>query len=306
VKLPALLLVGGMCAGVLRFGPNVPAGPARLHEQTHLVLYGVFGLLACWLLRRRFADGALYLFVLLLAFLVSLLDEGLQAWHPARVGALEDVRLNLMSTLCGVALAALVLLLGRPPLRVGREGLVPVLRLLAIDALVLAAFVDQVHLGHAHSPPGGAVVVRSRFTAPELQARNRSWHKRQEPKGIVDPLRRGPDFYREEASWHHRRRNQALQEQDVETARREQGVLDGLYPAYVRDVEEARLEALPPPQADALRAAASEPLAPATSGPEHLITGLDRTTLWLASLMLASAALFGAELVLVRRYASAL
>ena len=117
-------------------------------------------------------DVTSLVFPALAAFMVGILDEGLQWLVPARVGELRDIMLNGVSIACG-----LVFSLGLQPV-VGEQWMPdrPGRRALALFAaagiVMLAAFFHAVHLGHEIDDPLAGVFL-SRYSAEELLARRR-------------------------------------------------------------------------------------------------------------------------------------
>jgi VanZ family protein len=297
-KFLGLVAVAAAAWAVLRFGPNVEAGSERLLEQTHLAQFGPLAVLWTVVLARRLRDGSLYLTALVFVTAVALVDELVQWWIPGRVGALEDIRLDLLAGLVGAGFAALVLHAGVVPLRPGRAGWGVTLRALAPLALLLALFVDLVHVGHAFVLDEAAVEVRSRFDRAGLEARGRRFAPAP-PGPWWRDLLLGEDFYLAEARFHHQRRNDLLAQGRRAAAWQEQLVLATLFAPYLdAQPEPARR---PPPLGERPERSVLLGQGELTTGPPQLLTGLDRAVLWLLALSLASASALGGELLLGRR-----
>ncbi len=139
--------------------------------------------------------------------MVGTLDEALQWFIPVRVGEAHDVFLNLASISCGLMLALAM----QPPrsftMRIGPESLRRIGMLSAAACLLFAAFVSEVHLGHAIDEPGIGR-FHSRYTPAQLAAlqSDRAARWKTDPPLMLRRLSQ-EDQYLDEGVWHVRRRN---------------------------------------------------------------------------------------------------
>lgn len=160
-------------------------------ELVHFVEYGfvTFMFYRVW---RHLGDISSFVLPVLAGVLVAILDEWLQWFIPARVGEARDVLLNLVAITCSLlfhaAIAAPIPFTRLRPGSATRLGTAAVAVL-----LVLAGFVDAVHLGHAISD-ARVGIFRSHYTAEELAGlageRDRAW-RRNPPMSGRAPLRAG-------------------------------------------------------------------------------------------------------------------
>jgi hypothetical protein len=183
-------------------------------ERFHLVQYGAL----TWLYYRvwhDYRDVRSLVFPALAAFMVGILDEGLQWLVPARVGEIHDVLLNAVSIACGVVFSV-----GLDPLtdaqwmpdRRGRRSLA---LFTAVAIVTLAAFFHAVHLGHDIRDAQAGDFL-SRYSAAELLEASRDRAERWK----ADPpreLRRTSieDHYLAEGVWHIQLRNEVGDQQRV-------------------------------------------------------------------------------------------
>ncbi len=211
------------------------ADPAILAvERVHFVEFGLITWLFLRVWRDR-PDASAMVAPALAAFIAGIGDEAFQWFLPARVGELADVALNAVAIGCGVIAGAAF----TPPADLGGRwsggSIQLVARLLALTAVALAAFVHLVHLGHRLEVPGiGA--FESRHTALELteldDVRGEFW------RHVAPPLVRPPRFSREdqymtEGLQHVQARNEAWARGDVETAWRENAILEHFFGAVL-------------------------------------------------------------------------
>jgi hypothetical protein len=183
-------------------------------ERFHLVEYGALTWLYYRVWHRR-GDVTSLVFPALAAFMVGIVDEGLQWLVPARVGELRDVLLNGVSIACG-----LVFSLGLEPLigerwmpdRSGRRTLAG---FAAAGIVMLAAFFHAVHLGHMITDRQTGDFL-SRYSAQELLAASRDRAVRWQAAPPRE-LRRTSieDHYLAEGAWHVQRRNEVEDPQRV-------------------------------------------------------------------------------------------
>jgi hypothetical protein len=197
-------------------------------EAFHFLEYGALAVLfhGAW---RQYSDARRLVFPLLAGLVVGILDETLQWFIPSRVGELHDVALDLAA----VGFGLLVALAVDPPPRsvttLGRQAAWRVAASSAGTLVLLAAFIQTVHVGdEIDDPEIGA--FRSRFDAATLQrfahARAQTWHN-----GLPQQSGRfvREDHYLTEALWHVAERNDAVGVGDTLTAWRENRILEEFY-----------------------------------------------------------------------------
>jgi hypothetical protein len=195
-------------------------------ERVHFVEYGVIAFLFYRAslsrrpVRRSLGEGgsrgagggtdpSIIILPLLASFMVGTLDEWLQWFIPVRVGEAHDVFLNLASISCGLMFALALQAPRSFTMRTGRESVRRISTMAAAAGLVFAAFVSEVHLGHAIDEPGIGR-FHSRYTAAELAAlqSDRAARWKTDPPLRLRRLSR-EDQYLDEGVWHVRRRNVA-------------------------------------------------------------------------------------------------
>lgn len=192
-------------------------------ERAHLLAYGGLAYSLAWAARPAGLAGSLTL-AALGACLVAVLDEFLQWWVALRVGEIRDVGLNAASSACGLLVA---LAHHRSP---GSGPLVATRRaagsLAAGVGLLLAVFVESVHLGHWQELEP-EVRFRSRFRAGKLEELSR---ERAQRWAARPPWSRSPwspeDHFLSEARAHLAHRNAARGIGDARSAMREQWILE--------------------------------------------------------------------------------
>ena len=213
----ALLLVGLLFGGTYMWATSTPWAEVNAVERVHFVEFGFIAFLfyrASLSRHRAGADGpdgdvSLIVVPMLAAFMVGTLDEWVQWFIPYRVGEAHDVFLNLAAIVCGLLFSFAL----RPPAtvswRLGAAGIRRVGTASALVWLVFAAFVSQVHLGHAIDI-GGGVAFRSHYSPEELEElqRDRAVRWQTHPPIGIGRLSQ-EDQYLDEALAHVRRRNLA-------------------------------------------------------------------------------------------------
>jgi len=175
-------------------------------ERVHFVEYGLIAYLfyRVW---NQDGDPSIVILPLLASFMVGTLDEWLQWFIPVRVGEAHDVFLNLASISCGLMFALALQPPGSFTVRTGPESLRRIGLLAAAAGLVFAAFVSQVHLGHAIDEPGIGR-FHSHYTPEQLAAlqSDRAARWKTDPPLRLRRLSQ-EDQYLDEGVWHVRRRN---------------------------------------------------------------------------------------------------
>jgi hypothetical protein len=220
------------CALVLGVGYALwtakPDPQVNAVERFHFVEYGLITLLfyKAW---RPLGDGGVVVLPIVAALTVAIVEEWFQWFIPGRVGALEDVLLNWAAILCGLLFSLGLDPPSRLTVRVGQPSRRPLGIAAATAILVFGMFFDSVHLGH-EIKDREAGSFTSIFTAPELlaQAEDRAVRWRADPP--IDRTRMArEDQYRTEGIQHVRRRNEAWAAGDVNTAWRENRILETYY-----------------------------------------------------------------------------
>lgn len=197
-------------------------------ERFHFVQYAVITLLfyKAW---RPSDDGSVLILPVLAAFIVSVCEEWLQWFIPARIGEIRDVLLNLVAIGCG-----LLFCLGLDPpvrrpllLKPGSRRHVAGLALTALA--VFGLFFHSVHLGHEIADRE-AGVFRSRYTAEQLAALSarRADEWRRNPPLTWSRLSREDQYFSEGVA-HIQQRNRLWAEGNVLAARHENLILEKYY-----------------------------------------------------------------------------
>ena len=220
----ALMAIALLFGGAYMWWTATPYADVNAVERVHFVEYGLIAFLFYRAWRYR-GDPSSLILPLLAAFTVGTCDEWLQWFIPYRVGEAHDVFINLVSIVCGLVFAVAI----HPPDTFSarlhpaswrRVGIVS-----AVVWLIFAAFVSQVHLGHAIDVPDIGQ-FKSHYSASELNTlqadRAQRW-KVQPPIGIKRLSRE--DQYLDEGLWHVRRRNGA----EVDEAWRENLILERFF-----------------------------------------------------------------------------
>lgn len=206
-------------------GSSVPAVAAV--EHFHFVQYGaITGLFyRAWRLRR---DVTSLLWPVAAAMVFGTAEEWWQWFLPARVGELADVLLNIVAIVCGLLVSVALAPLASRPGEVMRRGWWPSGAGLLVAGVVVAAFTWTVHVGHEVRGDFGSFV--SRYDAGTLRtladARRARWAT--DPPMVRRTLTR-EDQYRSEGEAHVRARNTAWDAGDVNTAWRENLILEAFY-----------------------------------------------------------------------------
>jgi VanZ family protein len=198
-----------------------------LVEAFHFVEYGFIAFLF-YRVTRRCPDVRAVVLPACASLLVGIADEWMQWLVPGRVGELHDVWLNAVAICCGLLFSVAMhppASLALPGRRSSRRTLGAAFGLLI---LVVAGFVDRVHLGYEIAD-GETGVFRSRYDAKALAAavaeRPSRWR-------LSPPAERGfahEDHYLSEGLWHVQRRNMAITAGDHWTAWNENLILEKYY-----------------------------------------------------------------------------
>lgn len=207
-------------------------------ERFHFVEYGVVALLfyRVWQPSR---DPSTIALPLLAALVVATCDEWFQWFVPVRVGELADIALDMVAVACGLLFAVGI----DPPapfsvrMKRGSSRLPGVMAAAAL--LVLAFFVQSVHLGYLVTRPDLGS-FRSKYRADQLLAlaADRTGRWRLHPPLTFARLSQ-EDQYMDEGLWHVQRRNEAWAAGDRATAWSENRILEVFFapvldtPSYV-------------------------------------------------------------------------
>jgi hypothetical protein len=216
------LLVLGVGIGVVYYRTMQPI----FIETFHFIEYGVLAALfyRAW---HRVADWSVLALPILASSIAGSADEWYQWFIPIRAGEARDVGINCLAAVAGVLFAAGV----RPPLLAPlRDGSPARLGRWAATAIVVfAVFFHTVHIGHdvVDAEIGS---FRSRFTRAELRdaARDRAVRWRRSPPVLQRRVSR-EDQYLTEGLWHVRRRDEFWTAGEIESAWRENRILETFY-----------------------------------------------------------------------------
>lgn len=206
-------------------GSSVPAVAAV--EHFHFVQYGVItGLFyRAWRLR---GDVTSLVWPVAAAMVFGTAEEWWQWFLPARVGELADVLLNIVAIVCGLLVSVALAPLESRAGDVARRGWSKSAGALLAAGVVIAAFTWTVHVGHEVRGDFGSFL--SRYDADGLlaQADERRARWAVDPPLVRRTLAR-EDQYWSEGQAHIRARNTAWDAGDVNTAWRENLILEAFY-----------------------------------------------------------------------------
>ena len=229
----ALLVVGlGLMAGQL-LGWNREDADVNAVERIHFVFYGAvtFLFFRAYRLRR---DGSVLVLTWLSAGLVALADESVQWASEVRTGELLDIGINVYAALCTLFVCVAWAGTSQTEWRLSRSSVPAIACQVAVVIVATAAFVDFAHLGYGNSDPAIGS-FRSYFTVEQLEtlsrARETQWVTN--PPGKLAPLNR-EDYFRSEAGWHVRHRQEALSDRDFYVAGKENDILEKYYAPFLR------------------------------------------------------------------------
>lgn len=210
-------------------------------ERFHFIEYGLAALLfyRVW---RPTRDPAALVLPVLAALIVATCDEWFQWYVPVRVGELADIVLDMVAVVCGLLFAAAI----DPPApfiaRMHRGGFKVAGVMASVALIVLAVFLQSVHMGYLVSRPDFGS-FRSKYRAEQLLAlaADRETRWRTHPPLTFSRYSQ-EDQYMDEALWHVRRRNDAWAAGDRATAWNENRILEVFFapvldtPSYVSKV----------------------------------------------------------------------
>jgi len=208
-------------------------------ERFHFIEYGLITLLfyRAW---RPLGDAGVIVLPILAGLAVGTCDEWFQWFIPARIGELRDVFLNLAAIVSGLLFSLGFDPPDRVPRSFSRRSLRQVAGVALLTTVLLAAFVDCVHVGHAITDPGIGT-FKSIYTSAELDAlsRDRAARWASNPPLTRPPRLSREDQYMSEALWHVQARNKAWSAGDIASACYENRLLERYFapvldtPSYV-------------------------------------------------------------------------
>lgn len=216
-------------------------------ERLHFVTYGT--LAAMLVVPWRRLGRWIPLGTVAAGLVVAVADESMQWLVPVRVGEFFDLWLNVYASVCGTLVGLGLFSNGAlvgGPLRVGwRPETGPAAtpgssrgarRALAVTAAIallgVSTFVDVAHIGHLIE--NDDLEFLSFFDEDELRERNRQSAERwsDHPPGRLTPWQR-EDWFRTEAGWHVRARNEAWAGENWAVAAFENRILERYYGAFL-------------------------------------------------------------------------
>jgi len=208
-------------------------------QRFHFIEYGVITFLfyRCW---RTLGDPAIVVLPLLAGLIVGTADEWLQWFIPNRVGEIADVLLNSIAIGCGLLFS-----LGADPPAAFERRLLPgslarIGRLAAATIVVVAVFLQVVHLGYdVRDEEAGTFKSRwSKDGLEQLEAARREEWRTQPPPLVLQRVSR-EDQYMTEGVTHVQKRNELLAANDPKGAWMENLILEKYFvpvldtPSYV-------------------------------------------------------------------------
>jgi len=208
-------------------------------QRFHFIEYGVITFLfyRCW---RTLGDPAIVVLPLLAGLIVGTADEWLQWFIPNRVGEIADVLLNSIAIGCGLLFS-----LGADPPAAFERRLLPgslarIGRLAAATIVVVAVFLQVVHLGYdVRDEEAGTFKSRwSKDGLEQLEAARREEWRAQPPPLVLQRVSR-EDQYMTEGVTHVQKRNELLAAKDPKGAWMENLILEKYFvpvldtPSYV-------------------------------------------------------------------------
>ena len=304
VLLPAVLVIAAALVRIrdhriARYGLLVAAGVIAVlyatvmqttrTEQFHFTEYGLLAFLFYRAWRWRGGAASLVLPVCA-ASITGFADEWFQWFVPSRVGEGRDVVLNLVGVTCGLLVATAM----NPPVRVAfvesrsRRALG-----VGVAATIVAgaAFMHTVHLGYEVRDIEVGMFL-SRFDAGRLREimADRATRWRRQPPPQTMPLIAREDHYLSEGIFHVQWRNLAASSGDMQTAWKENLILEKFYAAVLESGSPG--SQWPPEQRAAMAAAATSATEPYVSQAYPFpIYAWNRLLFWGASMSLVAVVL---------------
>ena len=197
-------------------------------ERFHFVQYGLLTFLfyRAW---RPLNDAGVLILPALAAMVTATIEEWFQWFIPGRVGTVEDVFLNGVAIVCGLLFSVGV----DPPehsvRRLGARSTRPVGLSAAVFVIVFGMFFDSVHVGH-QVQDARLGSFSSIYDAQALMREAGDRAARWPVDPPIDKTRLArEDQYRTEGVQHVQERNRAWERGDVNTAWRENAILEMYY-----------------------------------------------------------------------------
>ena len=260
----------------------VSSGNADLDvvERFHFVEYGLITFLFYRVWRRE-PDVSAVVVPGCAALMVGIADEGLQWFVPGRVGELHDVWLDGAAIVCGLLFSAAVY----PPVsfrmpRETRSRRAAGASLVAL-VIVMAAFVDRVHLGYEIRDNASGVFWSQDDASGLLRA---AADRQARPPVLPGRGFSREDHYVSEGLWHVQLRNMAAGSGDARTAWGENLILE----KYFRPVLDLGFR-WPREQYDSTAATArnASPAMYVSHAAPYSIYVIDRRAFWSLAALLA-------------------
>jgi hypothetical protein len=200
----------------------------RFAEAFHFVEYGLLAYLfyRVW---QTSDDGSALVLPFLAGIVVGSLDEWFQWFIPIRAGEARDIGIDCLATIAGLLFATATVPPSIQLLTVRLEDRKRLRLWLAGAGLAFAGFFAVVHMGFEIADPDVGT-FRSHFspTGLERAARDRLARWSAQPPLIQSRLSR-EDQYLSEGLWRVRRRNDAWNMGDLDTAWHENRILEKFY-----------------------------------------------------------------------------
>lgn len=141
-------------------------------EKIHLVEYGILGLLTFKALKNSIKDLTVYILSFVITFYVGMFDEVIQWIVPNRVGTIEDVWLNVKSSLLILMLIGLVIkpkeITTNMHLRDLKRTYIPI----SLAVIVTGIFINTIHGFGFRIEVNDYIEAYSRFSKTELRLIN--------------------------------------------------------------------------------------------------------------------------------------
>ena len=227
------LRYGGMAAAIVvgtvySLWTSSPDPQVSAVERFHFVEYGFLTFLfyRAW---RPLNDAGVLVLPALAAMLTATIEEWFQWFIPGRVGTMDDVFLNWVAIVCGLLFS-----IGLDPpehavRRIGSRSRQHIGITTSSFVIVFGMFFDSVHLGH-RIRDARIGSFASLFTVAELQDQARDRAARWPTEPPIDKTRLArEDQYRTEGVQHIQERNTAWERGDIDTAWRENAILEMYY-----------------------------------------------------------------------------
>ena len=141
-------------------------------EKFHLIEYGVLGILTFKALKNDIKDLSVYILSGLVILYIGIFDETIQWFTPNRVGAIEDVWLNIKSGILSLMLIGLVLRPREIEERFCLKNLRKVYISISLALLATGVFIHFVHDFGYRIRINDSIEIYSHFPKDELRTIN--------------------------------------------------------------------------------------------------------------------------------------